>query len=126
MTRETQISAQLAQLAEFAAREDWRFQAEIELAAELSLTAQAFCEKHPGTEEICRHFIGRDSVLVFEARTNIFQSLKTIAYKLDQMRGLGSSLLANADWSDYLAAANPAQSFFRAEVAKRQLQTFGD
>lgn len=126
MTIKTKISAELAQLADFAAREDWLYQAELHLADEFSRAAQTFRLNHPGTEAICQHYIGPTSVLVYSARSSMFQAIRTIARSIDRLHGRGQTYQADDDRSNYLADPNPAQSFFRAEVAKRQLQTFGD
>lgn len=127
-TRETQVSEQLAQLAQFAAREDWLYQSAQELAAEFARIANAFCTTHPGAEEICSHYIGldRNNELVFRARIQLHQAFKSIACTLNRLQGKASPGPYLGGGADLFTAANPAQTFLYAEVAKRQLQSNED
>lgn len=48
------FSAPLSELASFAEREDWLYQAELRLADEFSLVATTFSQANPGAEVISR------------------------------------------------------------------------
>lgn len=124
MTSENKISQELTQLAEFAAREDWLYQAERKLAVEISLLAQTFCESNPAAELLCQDYIGDKSFLVYKARCSIIQVIKTIGRSLNQLQGLSPTYHRSDDTPDYLADTNPAQAFLRAEITKRKLDTF--
>lgn len=89
MTSEKNISADLIELAEFAEREDWLYQAELRLAEEFSRVAVAFAEVNREAEVICKDYIGADSVLRYHARSSLLRSIKSIKNPLINCRGLG-------------------------------------
>lgn len=123
MTGNTDGSAELVQLIEFAEAEDWLYQAELRLADQISAVAVAFSKGNPGTEVICRNYIGRDSVLRLNARSSILRSIKSIEKSLDKFQGLKASYRIEELLPDYFAASDPAKSFFCAEIVKRNLKT---
>lgn len=112
---------QLTEVAEFAQREDWLYQAELKLAGEFSLIAQAFVTANPEAEAICKDYIGAESALIYAARISIIRSLKTIERSLDKLQGLKTTNQSNGLFPDYLAPHNPAQTFFQSEIRRRNL-----
>lgn len=118
------ISEELSQLAEFAEREDWLYQAELRLANEFSVVALAFVKANPGAEVICKHYIGAESALRYSARSSILRSIKSIKKSLDTLQGLRSMNTIKEDIPDYFASHNPVQTFFQSELRKRKLHTF--
>lgn len=120
MAGKSNISAELALLAEFAEREDWLYQAELKLAAEFSTVAKAFAEANPGSEVICTNYIGSESVLRYSARSCMLRSIKSIDRSLNELEGVRPAYQPDKSWSDYLSPPNPAHSFFCAELAKRE------
>lgn len=89
MTTKIDISVDLMQLAVFAEREDWLYQAELRLADEFSRVALAFAEATPGVEVICRDYIGADSALRYRARSSLLRSINSIEKTLINCRGSG-------------------------------------
>jgi len=122
---EKYISTELTQLAEFAEREDWLYQAELRLADEFSVVALAFVNANPGAEVICKYYIGAESALRYSARSSILRSIKSIKKSLDKLQGLRSRYTIKEDLPDYFAPQNPVQTYFQSEIAKRNLNTFG-
>jgi len=113
--------SQLVEVAEFANHEDWLYQAELKLAGEFSLIAQAFVKANPGAETICKNHIGAESALIYGARSNILRSIKMIERSLDKLQGLRTTYRSHEQFSDYLASPNPAQTFFQFEMRRRNL-----
>lgn len=116
---------QLTEVAEFAQREDWLYQAELKLAGEFSLIAQAFVKANPGAEAICKNYTGAESVLIYGARSSIIRSIKTIEKSLDKLQGLSATCRSHEQFPDYLAPSNPAQTFFQSEMRRRNLAASG-
>lgn len=126
MTNERNGTAVLAELVEFADREDWLYQAELSLAAEFSAVAKAFAEANPGSDVICANYIGPESALRYSARSCMLRSIKSIDRSLNELEGIRPAYQPNKQWSDYLSPTSPAQSFLRAELIKRNLDKAGD
>jgi len=124
MTGNTDVSAELVQLIEFAEAEDWLYQAELRLADQISAVAVAFSKENPGTEVICTNYIGRDSVLRLNARSTILRSIKSIEKSLDKFQGIKATYRIGEPFPDYFASPDPAKSFFCSEIEKRNLQTY--
>ncbi len=123
MTEKMDISVELTQLAEFAGREDWLYQAELRLADEFSVIATAFSEANPKAEVICKNYIGRDSSLRLSARSSILRSIKSIEKSLDKLQGLKATYMISEVFPDYFAPPKPAQTFFQSEILRRNLQS---
>lgn len=118
------ISAQLSELASFAEREDWLYQAELRLAEVFSLAATTFSQANPGAEVICKNFIGGDSALRLSARSSILRTIKSIEKSLDRLQGLKATYRLGEMAQDYFSPSNPAKTFFQSEIARRNLQTY--
>lgn len=116
---------QIAEFAEFAQREDWLYQAELRLAGEFSLVAQAFVKANPDAEAICKSYIGAESALIYGARSSILRSIKTIERSLDKLQGLRTTYQHRENLPDYLTPPNPAQTFFQSEMRRRNLNASG-
>lgn len=125
MTLEKNISADLIELAEFAKREDWLYQAELRLAEEFSRVALAFAEANRETEVICKDYIGPDSVLRYRARSSLLRSIRSIKKSLDKLQGLRSMYKLEENVPDYFATPNPAKAFLELEIQRRNLKTLG-
>lgn len=123
MTEKKDISAELTQLTEFAAQEDWLYQAELRLADEFSVIATAFSKANPKAEIICKNYIGGDSNLRLSARSSILRSIKSIEKSLDKLQGLKATYMIREVFPDYFAPPNPAQTFFQSEILRRNLQS---
>lgn len=120
------ISAELTRLAEFAELEDWLYQAELRLANKFSVVALEFVEANPGTEVICKNYIGPESALRYSARSSILRSIKAIEKSLDKLQGLRTIYKPYENLPDYFAPQNPAQTFFQLEIRRRTLNTIGE
>jgi len=118
------ISAQLSELASFAEREDWLYQAELRLAEVFSLAATTFSQANPGAEVICKDFIGEDSALRLSARSSILRTIKSIEKSLDRLQGLKATYRLGEVAQDYFSPSNPAKTFFQSEIVRRNLQTY--
>lgn len=125
MTSEKNISADLIELAEFAKREDWLYQAELRLAEEFSRVALGFAEVNREAEVICKDYIGADSVLRFHARSSLLRSIKSIKKSLDKLQGLRTMYKLDEDLPDYFAPPNPAKAFLESEIQRRNLKMLG-
>lgn len=123
MTQGKGISEELTQLAEFAEREDWLYQAELRLAYEFSMIAMAFAEANPRAEVICINYIGTESALRHSARSNMLRSIKLIEKSLDKLQGLKATYPIKDAIPDFFAPPNPAQTFYQEEILRRNLQT---
>lgn len=121
MTVVRDLSVQLSELATLAEQEDWLYQAELRLADEISAVATAFSLANPGTEIICKNFIGRDSALRLSARSSILRTIKKIENSLNRLQELRASYNVWAEFQDYFAPPNPAKTFFQSEVVRRKL-----
>ncbi len=124
MTEENDISAELMLLAEFAEREDWMYRAELKLAEQFSVVALVFAEANPGAEVICRDYIGAESALRYSARSSILKSIRSIEKSLDKLQRLRATYRINEVLPDYFAPSNPAQTFLKSEILRRNLSTF--
>lgn len=118
------ISAQLSELASFAEREDWLYQAELRLAEVFSLAATTFSQANPGAEVICKNFIGGDSALRLSARSSILRTIKSIEKSLDRLQGLKATYRLGEMAQDYFSPSNPAKTFFQSEIVRRNLQVY--
>jgi len=116
-----EFSAQLSELASFAEREDWLYQAELRLADEFSLVATTFSQANLGAEVICKDYIGGDSVLRLSARSNILRTIKSIEKSLDRLQGLKATYRLGEVVQDYFSPSNPAKTFFELEIVRRNL-----
>lgn len=125
MTSEKNISADLIELAEFAEREDWLYQAELRLAEEFSRVAVAFAEVNREAEVICKDYIGADSVLRYHARSSLLRSIKSIKKSLDKLQGLRTMYKLEESLPDCFAPPNPAKAFLESEIQRRNLQMLG-
>lgn len=125
MTTEQDISAEMTQLAEFAEREDWLYQAELSLAAEFSRAALAFAEANPEAEVICKDYIGEDSALRYSARSSLLRSIKSIEKSLDKLQGFGTMYKFGEGPLDYFALPTPATAFFESEIRRRNMTRLG-
>lgn len=121
MTAKQDISEELSELAVFAAKEDWLYQAELRLADKFSVIAVTFAKENSGAEFICNNFIGQDSALRLSARSSILRSIKLIEKSLDKLQGLKATFKIDEPFPDYLAPSNPAQTFFQSEILRRDL-----
>lgn len=115
------FSAPLSELASFAEREDWLYQAELRLADEFSLVATTFSQANPGAEVICKDYIGGDSALRLSARSNILRTIKSIEKSLDKLQGLKATYRFGEVGQDYFSPSNPAKTFFESEIVRRNL-----
>lgn len=125
MTSEKNISADLIELAEFAKREDWLYQAELRLAEAFSRVALAFAEVNREAEVICKDYIGADSVLRFHARSSLLRSIKSIKKSLDKLLGLRTMYKLEESLPDYFAPPNPAKAFLESEIQRLNLKMLG-
>lgn len=116
------VSARLSELAAYAEREDWLYQAELQLAEEFSAVAKAFSQANPGTEIICENYIGQDSVVRRSARSSLLRTIKTIEKSLDRLQSIKPTYKIWEQAPDYFAPSNPAQTFFASEIIRRDLQ----
>lgn len=116
------ISAQLSELASFAEREDWLYQAELRLADVFSLAATTFSLANPGAEVICKNYIGGDSALRHSARSSILRTIKSIEKSLDRLQGLKATYSLGEVIQDYFSPSNPAKTFFQSEIVRRNMQ----
>jgi len=124
MTAKIDISADLMQLAVFAEREDWLYQAELRLADEFSRVALAFAEATPGSEVICKEYIGADSAFRYRARSSLLRSINSIEKTLNKLQGLRTMYKLGETLPDYFAPQNPAKAFLESEIRRRNLRTF--
>lgn len=119
MTTTIDISADLMQLAVFAEREDWLYQAELRLADEFSRVALAFAEATPGAEVICKDYIGADSALRYRARSSLLRAINSIKKTLDKLQGLRTMYKLGETLPDYFAPQHPAKAFLESEIRRR-------
>lgn len=121
MTESLDISARLAELAGLAEKEDCLYQAELRLADEFSAVATAFTAANPGTEIICENYIGPGSIVRRSARSSLLRTIKTIEKSLDRLQALKPTYKIWVEAQDYFASSNPAQTYFAAEIVRRNL-----
>jgi hypothetical protein len=121
MTENLDISARLSELAALAEKEDWLYQAELRLADEFSAVATAFSAANPGTEIICENYIGPGSVVRRSARSSLLRTIKTIEKSLDRLQALKPTYKIWEEAQDYFASSSPAQTYFAAEIVRRNL-----
>lgn len=121
MTENLDISARLSELATLAEKEDWLYQAELRLADEFSAVATAFSAANPGTEIICENYIGPGSVVRRSARSSLLRTIKTIEKSLDRLQALKPTYKIWEEAQDYFASSSPAQTYFAAEIVRRNL-----
>ena len=124
MTAENDVPADLRRLAEFAEREDWLYLAELRLADEFSRVALAFAEATPGSEVICKDYIGADSAFRYRARSSLLRSINSIEKTLNKLQGLRTMYKLGETLPDYFAPQNPAKAFLESEIRRRNLRTF--
>lgn len=122
MKAESDISAQLMQLAEFAKQEDWLYALEVRLASAFSLIAQALVAADPRAEVICSSYIGVNSALLRSARSSNLGAIKSIERSLDRLQAFRATSNQDRHLLDCFAFPNPAQTFLRTEIIKRKLK----
>ena len=121
MTEDLDISVRLSEVATLAKQEDWLYQAELRLADEFSAVATAFSAANPGTEIICENYIGPSSVVRRSARSSVLRTIKTIEKSLDRLQALKPTYKVWDEVQDYFASSNPVQTYFAAEIVRRNL-----